>query len=115
MFIIQKWTSSKEALPSAKLYARSTIIRFPMGSAEVKLNEYFVKTMKKSFKQVCLLIWQNLQFSSISDTELLVTLKNKELIPLVQLITYGNRELRGSSILQIALNPLKRGKFYYGM
>jgi hypothetical protein len=53
--------------------------------------------------QVCLKIWSKLKFLTNDDNELIILLPDKQLQELALFITYGNREIPGSKILQKAL------------
>ena len=103
-FVKQTLYASQAEKYRARLFARRSILIFPQRSPEYQLNKYLLDTYKLNLVQMCLKILAHTKFYYNSDKELVVTIVNKELDEIAQLITYGNREIMGSKILKIALS-----------
>lgn len=86
-----------------RIKAKRTILTFPQGPVEYKLNEYFKAEYKLTLIQMCLKIWAALKFLKNSKNEVIILLPDKDLQKIAHFITYGNREYRGSKILQEAV------------
>ena len=86
-----------------RILVRRAILTFPQRAAEYKLNEYFKAEYDMTLLQMCLKIWAALKFLKNSKNEVVIILPDKELQKIAQFITFGNRDYRGSKILQSAI------------
>ena len=102
-FVRQTIYAAQSEKFKARLDARRAILTFPQRAAEYKLNKYLMENYKLNLVQMCLKILANSKFSYTQDKELVITIIDKDLDIIAQLITYGNRELMGSKILRVAL------------
>ena len=84
--------------------AKELILFFPMYSNELKLEKYLIKNYKTTLKYACLAILKAAKINSEGNSELIITFPDKRYDKLAALITYGNLEVQGSKILQLAFS-----------
>lgn len=97
-----RYKKSRQSAYKFRIKSRQIIITFPKRSAEYALDNYFIANYNKTLTQLCLQIWANIKFLTNSSGEIVLVLYDKDLCKLAQFITFGNREIRGSKILQEA-------------
>lgn len=87
-------------------FAYDRIQHTPMLSTELQLNDYLLKNIKKDLKTTCKeLIAKKLKISAGAENNtLVVTFIDSQSDKLASLITYGNSEIKGSTILQNAFD-----------
>lgn len=79
---------------------KQRLLLYPMRGAEIKINNYCLKTYKKNLKQVCLELLNKLVYAT-GTNELILVFNDKTADKLALLITYGNPEIGiGSNILR---------------
>jgi hypothetical protein len=86
------------------LNAYFIIQKYKLGPAELILDQYLIQHYKVSLKNMCIKLLLNLTFYAKDDGSLVLLFKDPSMDKIARLITYGNGVLKGSSILQIALN-----------
>lgn len=85
-----------------KLDAPFYLIKYPKKVNEQLLDKYLRENYKKQLIPVCLQIINSMKFS-INKKELIITIPNKELSELANLITFGTGKIPGSKILKFAI------------
>lgn len=87
--------------------ARRYILLAPKRADEIALNNYIMEHYKKPLEKACLDIIYNCVISVIKDTRITITLKDKELEKLAELITFGTGKIKGSQLLVKAFKILE--------
>jgi len=90
--------------PRLKKAAKSAILCYNNGAAEIKLDEYLLMHYKTNLKLVCLQLLNDLQFNTDGNATLILTFKTKKYEDIANFITYGNSEYFGSKIFLMALH-----------
>lgn len=102
--VINKYNQPNDILKFSIIRnAKKIIWLYNEQSTEKKLDEYLLNNSKTSLKQVCIKLLNNLKIYENGADEILLLFTDKKYDKLAQLITYGNSEVQGSSILKDAL------------
>ena len=97
-----KPTNQFVAIQKASSYR--TILLFPMRAAERKLERYLHKKYGLSLKAACIQLWTASKVVTTDNKIFKTIFTDKDLDNLAELITYGNAEVGGSSILKEAFS-----------
>lgn len=84
------------------LIAKKAVLLFPMKATEIALNEVLSKKYHKTLKQLCLSLVLRCNINTDNTNSAIITFPNKKDDELAAFITYGNLDICGSSILQVA-------------
>ena len=82
--------------------ARLAIATYRLKPAQKQLNDYLWKKYGLNLKAACALIVANCRIQKNKSNELIITFPSKKIDNLAALITYGNGEIQGCSILKEA-------------
>ena len=82
--------------------ARTIIIYHKITPGEYNLNQYLLQNYEADLRGVCLDLLKRTQWHRDRDGNLIVLFPKKEDDKLAALITYGNGQIKGSSILKDA-------------
>ena len=102
---------------SARLFsaARAKILLYQLTATDKLLDEYLIANFKVNLRGACLYLLLNCKLYRDKDNTIIIKFNSTKADKLASLITYGNRELRGSNILNIAFGrtsknnlPLKK-------
>lgn len=105
LFIIEnkKYLSPNQLRTDTLLNAYFVIQNYPIGPAEIQLDNYIQQQYKIDLKNLCLSLILSLTFHKDKSGNLILVFKNPKDDKLARLITYGTGIIPGSKILQIAL------------
>ena len=83
--------------------AHLIIISHRLTPGETKLNQYLRENYKLDLKSACIYLISKSKIYRDLDNNVIVLFPNKDDDKLASLITYGNKEMKGSKLLKLAL------------
>lgn len=88
----------------AKIFAnaKTIILNHIIRVDEVKLNDFLKKEFNLTLISACMYLLFNCKIQQDKDNNIIVLFNNKKLDTLATLITYGNLEIKGSTLLKEA-------------
>lgn len=108
--IPQKTKDSRYDRASIILWARRVIYLWHYTPTDIVLNQYLLDNYKISLKNACLAIIMKCSVNSNFNGDMIITIIDKQLDALAELITFGTGKIKGSDILKVALTMTKGEK-----
>lgn len=82
--------------------ARSKILFYNLNTTDKILDKYLKQNLHIDLRSACLYLLTNCRMYRDKDNTIIVKFNTKSADNLAALITYGNRQVKGSNILNIA-------------
>lgn len=90
--------------------ARAKILFYKLTPTDKLLDQYLVTNYKVNLRGACMYLLVNCKIYRDKDNIILVKFNTAKADKLASLITYGNRQIRGSEILNIAFGRTSKNK-----
>lgn len=94
--------------------ARAKILFYKLTPTDKLLDQYLIENYKVNLRGACMYLLVNCKIYRDKDNVILVKFNTKKADNLAALITYGNRQVRGSNILNIAFSRHTKNKLPEG-